>query len=34
MYALHPVYSKRVGAAKIVYNKLVLTINILNFTVN
>ncbi len=32
MYALHPVYSKRVGAAKIAYNKLVFTIS--EFTIN
>ncbi len=34
MYALHPVYSKQVGAVKIGYNKLVFTIKILNFTIN
>ncbi len=34
MYALHPSYSERVGAAKIVDYKLVFTINILNLDIN
>jgi hypothetical protein len=34
MYALHPIYSERVGAAKIVEYNLVFTINILNFIIN
>ncbi len=31
---LHPSYSERVGAAKIVHNNRVFTINIINFTIN
>ncbi len=34
MYALHPSYSERIGAAKIVNYNRVFTINILNFTIN